>query len=99
MARAAAFVILLHAREPNLSGGFCPLFFQILESGVPNLSVANPLWLASSAFDLLSVFLLQDEAVEPYLQRHRYTFEVQERVMPGWTKRAPLLLTQYPELT
>ena len=36
----------------------------------------------SSAFDLLSLFLLQDEAVEPYL-RHPYTFEVQERVMPG----------------
>ena len=28
-------------------------------------------------------FLLQDEAVEPYLQRHPYTFEVQERVRIG----------------
>ena len=36
----------------------------------------------SSAFDLLSLFILQDESVEPYLQRHPYTFEVQERVMP-----------------
>ena len=30
------------------SGGFCPLFFQILESGVPNLSVAYPVRLTSS---------------------------------------------------
>ena len=42
----------------------------------------------SSAFDPLSLFLLQDEAVEPYLQRHPYTFEVQERVMPGWAQVA-----------
>ena len=46
-----------------------------------------------SAFDLLSCFLLQDKAVEPYLQRHPYAFEVQERVMPGLTMARPLLLT------
>ena len=45
-----------------------------------------------SAFDLLSCFLLQDEAVEPYLQRHPYTFEVQELVMPGRAMAGPLLL-------
>ena len=45
-----------------------------------------------SAFDFLSCFLLHEEAVDPYLQRHPYTFEVQERVMPGATQRAPLLL-------
>jgi hypothetical protein len=42
----------------------------------------------SSAFDLLSLFLLQDEAVEPYLQRDPYTFEVQERDMAGWAQVA-----------
>ena len=67
-------------------------FFRILKSGVPNLSLAYTVSLMSSAFDLLSCFLLQDEAVEPYLERHTYNFEVQERVMPGWTKRDPLLL-------
>ena len=51
-----------------------------------------------SAFDFLSCFLLHDEAVEPYLQRHPYTFEVQERVMPGATQRAPFLLTLKKEL-
>ena len=30
--------------------------------------------------------------MEPYLQRHPYTFEVQERVMPGLTKRDPYYL-------
>ena len=42
----------------------------------------------SSVFDLLSLFLLQDEAVEPYLQRDPYTFEGEERVMPGWAQVA-----------
>ena len=42
----------------------------------------------SSAFDLLSLFLLQDEAVEPYLQRDPYSFEDEERVMPGWAQVA-----------
>ena len=61
---------------------------------MPNLSVASPVRLASSAFDLLSFFLLQDEAVEPYLQRHPYTIEVKERVMPGRDIIDPLLLTR-----
>ena len=79
---------------PPIFGG-CKLlfFFHILKSGVPNLSVANPVRLASSAFYLVSFFLLQDEVLEPYLQRHTYTFEVQERVMPGRDIRHPLLLT------
>ena len=50
-----------------------------------------------SAFDFLYCFLLLDEAVEPYLQRHPYTFEVQERVMPGATQVRPLLLIRLPE--
>jgi len=47
-------------------------------------------------FSLLSTSILKFlEAEEPYLQRHHYANEVQERVMPGCGKAGPLLLPLY----
>jgi len=47
-------------------------------------------------FSLLSTSILKFlEAQEPYLQRHHYANEVQERVMPGCGKAGPLLLPLY----
>ena len=50
----------------------------------------EPVRLASLCFRPSFLIVLQDETVEPYLQRHAYTFEVEERVKPGATTSRPL---------